>query len=231
MNSCLHLPISFIACVWLSYLSVHECAWFCEHPRHLTDTPHSWCSALGIQTKYYFWIQCLYPIIVPHWGRDPCHQPHCNIPLLILLHGVPLCRALWFMAVWPDILKKGSSELIWNMKSYEQIEGPLVKRSFIQQRPEYCWQRANENKLIQWGLCEWVSECVCVCARLSVCTLVRVSNSWHSPKRLLKTWWHRTGNWDIWILWRPLGLASHTLPHPCTPPTCSSRLQPLVGIV
>lgn len=173
MNSCLHLPISFIACVWLSYLSVHECAWFCEHPRHLTDTPHSWCSALGIQTKYYFWIQCLYPIIVPHWGRDPCHQPHCNIPLLILLHGVPLCRALWFMAVWPDILKKGSSELIWNMKSYEQIEGPLVKRSFIQQRPEYCWQRANENKLIQWGLCEWVSVCACVrvwvCAHWCVC--------------------------------------------------------------
>lgn len=152
------------------------------------------------------------------------------------------------MGVWPYIFKKeeqqqrkctdSEAEIFW-----ADITGLLLKRSFTQQRTECCWQRANENKLIQrrlWLYAAPPALSLSLCARVCVCVCVHqcVCNSWHSPKLLLKTWWHRTGNWDIWILRRPFGLASHWLPPPSppiqppsAPPTCNSRLQPLEGIV
>lgn len=98
-------------------------------------------------------------------------------------------------------------EILWADR-----KGPLLRRSLAaRQRTEHCWQRANENKLIQWRL--WL--CVPPSLLLSLCGYVCArkcaGNSWHSLKPLLKTWWHRTGNWDIWILGRPFDLASHCL--------------------
>lgn len=192
-------------------------------------------------------------------------MPFINWPCMPVFHRVQINCTDWQVCLCYSfpVLSCSFDFISWKRKSsgsrqqcpdlgdeilWADRKGPLLKRSLTQQRTEHCWQRANENKLIQWRLRLYVppslllSLCVYVCARECVC------NSWHSPKLLLKTWWHRTGNWDIWILRGPFDLASHCLcppslppshpppppftpPRPRTAPTCSSRLQPLEGIV
>lgn len=136
------------------------------------------------------------------------------------------------MGVWPYIFKKkeqqqrkctdSEAEIFW-----ADITGLLLKRSFTQQRTECCWQRANENKLIQrrlWlyaappalSLSLSVHACVYVCVCISACvTHDTVQNCFLRPDDTGQEIGISEYSGDL-LAWPHIG--SRLPPHPSNPP-------------